>query len=526
MRTGRSGSARASPTPRRCTASSPAAAGARRGRRARSARRRSATAARSAAISAPSSPAGDALPPLTVEGAEIECTSARGSRRAARARVHHRGEAERARAGRADHRRLGDAVRRAADLHEGRAAERDGDRRRLALPVSAGDELRASFGSASARPVLVTAPRARPSRSPSRSPPPPRRSTTCAARARYRTARAARARRARARPGARMRISVRVNGEVHEADCWEGESLLFVLREKLGFPGAKNACEQGECGSCSVLLDGTLVCACLVLGAQAHDREVTTVEGLADGERLHRVQEAFVEAGAVQCGFCTPGLIVATVDLLRAHAAAVGRRDPRGALGQPLPLHRLRQDLRCGAARRERMTQTAPRPLQLGQIGESVRRPDGVPKVTGEFAYSSDLIVPGMLWGHTLRSPHAHARIRSDRHLRGRCAAGRPCRAHPRRCSGREVLRPRVRRSARARDRPRPLLRRARRAGRRRASRAGAPRRREDPHRLRAAPAGDRHGARDRARRPPPRAADAAATATARTTGRTSSATS
>ena len=210
-----------------------------------------------------------------------------------------------------------------------------------------------------------------------------------------------------------MRISIRVNGEAHEADCWEGESLLYVLREKLGFPGAKNACEQGECGSCSVLLDGTLVCACLVLGAQAHERDVTTVEGLADGDSLHRVQEAFVEAGAVQCGFCTPGLVVATVDLLRADPAPVGRRDPGGALGQPLPLHGVRQDLRRGADRRCDMTQTAPRELQLGRIGESVRRPDGVPKVTGEFAYASDLIVPGMLWGHTLRSPHAHARIRS-----------------------------------------------------------------------------------------------------------------
>ena len=109
---------------------------------------------------------------------------------------------------------------------------------------------------------------------------------------------------------------MRINGEEHQADCWEGESLLYALREKLGFPGAKNACEQGECGSCSVLLDGTLVCACLVLGAQAHEREVTTVEGLAEGDSLHRVQEAFVEAGAVQCGFCTPGLVVATVDLL------------------------------------------------------------------------------------------------------------------------------------------------------------------------------------------------------------------
>jgi len=118
-----------------------------------------------------------------------------------------------------------------------------------------------------------------------------------------------------------LRIALRINGEEHEADCWEGESLLFALREKLGFPGAKNACEQGECGSCSVLLDGTLVCSCLVLAAQADGHEVTTVEGLADGESLHAVQQAFVDAGAVQCGFCTPGLVVATVDLLRRNAS-------------------------------------------------------------------------------------------------------------------------------------------------------------------------------------------------------------
>jgi carbon-monoxide dehydrogenase small subunit len=111
-------------------------------------------------------------------------------------------------------------------------------------------------------------------------------------------------------------VQLRVNGVEAEADCWEGESLLFALREKLGYPGSKNACEQGECGSCSVLLDGTLVCACLVLAAQADGHDVTTVEGLADGDGLHRVQQAFVEAGAVQCGFCTPGLVVAAADLL------------------------------------------------------------------------------------------------------------------------------------------------------------------------------------------------------------------
>jgi aerobic carbon-monoxide dehydrogenase small subunit len=112
-------------------------------------------------------------------------------------------------------------------------------------------------------------------------------------------------------------IEVTVNGERRETEIWPGESLLYALRERLGLPGSKNACEQGECGSCSVLLDGTLVCACLVLAAQADGHEVVTVEGVAEGDGLHRVQEAFAETGAVQCGFCTPGLIVATVDLLR-----------------------------------------------------------------------------------------------------------------------------------------------------------------------------------------------------------------
>jgi aerobic carbon-monoxide dehydrogenase small subunit len=117
-----------------------------------------------------------------------------------------------------------------------------------------------------------------------------------------------------------VKIAVTVNGEPRETEIWPGESLLYALRERLGLPGSKNACEQGECGSCSVLLDGSLVCACLVLAAQADGHEVVTVEGIAEGNGLHRVQEAFAETGAVQCGFCTPGLIVATVDLLRRNA--------------------------------------------------------------------------------------------------------------------------------------------------------------------------------------------------------------
>jgi aerobic carbon-monoxide dehydrogenase small subunit len=116
-----------------------------------------------------------------------------------------------------------------------------------------------------------------------------------------------------------VRIELVVNGEQREADVWAGESLLFTLREHLALPGSKNACEQGECGSCSVLLDGRLVCACLVLAAQADGHEVVTVEGLGGDGRLHPVQEAFVETGAVQCGFCTPGLLVATAALLETN---------------------------------------------------------------------------------------------------------------------------------------------------------------------------------------------------------------
>ena len=114
-----------------------------------------------------------------------------------------------------------------------------------------------------------------------------------------------------------MRVNVVVNGEKRQADnVWEGESLLYVLRERLGLAGSKNACEQGECGSCTVYLDGVPVCSCLVAAGQAEGREVRTVEGLADGDQLDPIQESFVECGAVQCGFCTPGLLVTAHDLV------------------------------------------------------------------------------------------------------------------------------------------------------------------------------------------------------------------
>jgi carbon-monoxide dehydrogenase small subunit len=129
-----------------------------------------------------------------------------------------------------------------------------------------------------------------------------------------------------------VELSFTVNGEKHSVEgAWEGESLLYVLRERMGLAGSKNACEQGECGSCSVYFDGVLVCACLVLAAQAEGREVSTVEGLERGGELHPIQQAYVEAGAVQCGFCTPGLIVATHELLQ-RSPSPGDAEVREAL--------------------------------------------------------------------------------------------------------------------------------------------------------------------------------------------------
>ena len=117
-----------------------------------------------------------------------------------------------------------------------------------------------------------------------------------------------------------MRIHATINGEARECDVRGSESLLFALREHLGLPGSKGACEQGECGSCSILLDGNLVCACLVMAVDVEGSEIVTVEGLGATE-LHPVQRALVDAGAVQCGFCTPGFVVAAAALLDENPA-------------------------------------------------------------------------------------------------------------------------------------------------------------------------------------------------------------
>ncbi|MDR7303034.1 (2Fe-2S)-binding protein [Haloactinomyces albus] len=161
-----------------------------------------------------------------------------------------------------------------------------------------------------------------------------------------------------------MRLTFTVNGRQREADdVWEGESLLYVLRERLGLPGSKNACEQGECGSCTVYLDGVPACACLVAAGQVSGREVGTVEGLANGDKLDAVQEAFVDAGAVQCGFCTPGLLVAADDLINRNSEpsdAEIRESLAGNLCRCTGYEKIMDAVRLAADRRSSSDNTRP----------------------------------------------------------------------------------------------------------------------------------------------------------------------
>lgn len=116
-----------------------------------------------------------------------------------------------------------------------------------------------------------------------------------------------------------MDIQFRLNGEDRAVDAGASQSLLSLLRDGLGLPGSKNACEQGECGSCTVVMDGLAVCSCLVLAADTDGADVTTVEGYGDEESLHAVQEALLDGGGVQCGFCTPGFVVAAAHLFESN---------------------------------------------------------------------------------------------------------------------------------------------------------------------------------------------------------------
>ena len=208
-----------------------------------------------------------------------------------------------------------------------------------------------------------------------------------------------------------MLIHTTVDGTRYAVDVVPAQSLLTMLRDDLGLTGTKNACEEGECGSCTVWLDGEPVCSCLVPAVQADGHAVRTVEALGSGERLHPLQDAFLAAGAVQCGFCTPGLLVAAADLLERNPDPDDdeiREALAGNFCRCTGYQKVIDAVHLASGR-----PAAPTAVANGGVGDRARRVDGVPKVTGRFAYGSDLHAEGMLHGVTVRSPHASARIRS-----------------------------------------------------------------------------------------------------------------
>ena len=222
-------------------------------------------------------------------------------------------------------------------------------------------------------------------------------------------------------PMAKTHITTSINGEPVEFLCEPHHSLLDVLRNTLGLTGTKEGCGTGDCGACSVTVDGRLVCACLVLAVEAEGAEIGTIEGMAQGETLHPLQQKFLEMAALQCGICTPGVLI--VAPARCWRRTRTRPRPRCASAWPATCAAARATTRS-SARCSRPPPRCGRPsmnvitdkLHVEDnkwIGTRTIRPDGADKVTGRATYAADNTMPGMIWGKVLRSPHAHARIRS-----------------------------------------------------------------------------------------------------------------
>ena len=215
------------------------------------------------------------------------------------------------------------------------------------------------------------------------------------------------------------RISLKVDGASVSDDVEPRMLLVQYLRERLGKTGTVIGCDTSNCGACTVHLNGTSVKSCNVLAVQADGAEVTTIEGLATDGQLHPVQEAFRECHGLQCGFCTPGMIMQSVALLQENPKPDRGGDPARARGQPVPLHRLPQH-RAGRAARLRagrggdgMTATVERPTEAKEIGRDRRRKEDQRLITGRTRWTDNITLPGMLHMAMVRSPFAHAKITS-----------------------------------------------------------------------------------------------------------------
>ena len=219
-----------------------------------------------------------------------------------------------------------------------------------------------------------------------------------------------------------MLIHAKVNGTERAVHVAPQTSLLTLLRDVLGLTGTKSGCDEGECGACTVWLDGEPVCSCLVPAVQVDGRDVRTVEAISGDSALRRLQHAFLAAGAVQCGFCTPGLLVAAAHLLERNPDPDDdeiREALAGNLCRCTGYQKIVEAVHVAAGRPR-----IPLAVEHGRIGERARRVDGVPKVTGTFTYGTDLAADGMLRGVTLRSPFPSANIHSIDVSRAAAAPG------------------------------------------------------------------------------------------------------
>ena len=208
---------------------------------------------------------------------------------------------------------------------------------------------------------------------------------------------------------AKILLRLRVNGETQEVATEINKTLLEVLREDMNLTGTKHGCELGECGTCAVLVNGQPVLSCLMLGIEAVDSEIATVEGMTQNGKAHPLQNAFADLGAAQCGYCIPGILLTAKALLDDNSASDAAGNPPSLVGKSLPLHWLHEDLASGGARGAGNEQMKKKTLSV--IGKPLRKIDAMAKCAGETIFADDLNLPRMIYAKLLRSPHPHARI-------------------------------------------------------------------------------------------------------------------
>ena len=212
----------------------------------------------------------------------------------------------------------------------------------------------------------------------------------------------------------RIPVSLNINGRVEKLEITPHSTLLEVIRDDLQLTGTKCGCEDGTCGACTVLLNGAPVRSCLLLAAEVEGQKIVTIEGLSDGEKLHPIQEAFVKYGGIQCGFCSPGMILSAKALLDKSPSATEREIRQaisGNLCRCTGYTKIVESVMALSGQRARSLQKEDANPDYSVVGKRTSRTDSVPKAKGETKFSADLYLPGMLYAKVLRSPYAHARI-------------------------------------------------------------------------------------------------------------------